>query len=67
MRHWDGQRCQRCGKQSAAYIMSMYNEQMICMACKDNETKREDYSRAQDADVDAIRQGNFNFKGIGLK
>lgn len=65
MREWDGQRCQRCYNASTGFIMSMYNEQMICAECKDSETKREDYKRAQEADESAIRQGNFNFKGIG--
>jgi len=43
----------------------MYNEQLICMDCKDIEEKRHDYKAANDADINAIRQGNFNFKGIG--
>ena len=75
MRQWDGQRCQRCFewtledcyKTSTGFIMSMYNEQMICAPCKDRETKRDDYRAAADADDAAIRQGNFNFRGIGLK
>ena len=67
MREWDGQRCQRCYKVTSGFIMSMYNIQMICEECKSRETKRDDYRSAQEADEVAIRQGNFNFKGIGLK
>ena len=60
--------CDRCGKSTEGItIMSMFNEQVICMTCKDKETKREDYKNAQDADNSEIKNGNFNFKGIGLK
>lgn len=47
--------------------MSMYNEQLICMECKDKETKRGDYDKAVEADHKEIRKGNYNFKGIGFK
>jgi hypothetical protein len=36
------------------------------MDCKEKETKRADYKDASDADKNAIRNGNYNFKGIGL-
>ena len=48
-------------------IMSMYNEQVICPQCKEKERQRPDYREAVEADLDAIRHGNRNFKGIGLK
>lgn len=57
--------CQRCGKETICTIMSMYSTAEICMDCKDKETKRPDYKAAVDADVAAIKQGNYNFKGIG--
>lgn len=59
--------CERCDQPTNGItIMSMYNEQIICRTCKDNERKREDYSKAVEADNEEIRKGNFNFKGIGL-
>ena len=66
MRDWDGH-CQRCGKETNCHIMSMFNTQEICLECKEKEEKRDDYKRAVDADVGAIRRGNFNFPGIGRK
>lgn len=58
--------CDRCGqKTNGVTIMSMYNEDIICMACKENEKKRADYKDAQDADIAEIKNGNYNFKGIG--
>lgn len=58
--------CDRCGKELTVRIMSMYNEDVICMECKAAETRRPDYAAAVKADDDEIRKGNFNFKGIGL-
>ena len=60
-------RCDRCGGSlDGGRIMSMYNEDVICMACKEKERKRTDYRDAVEADNAAIRRGDFNFKGIWL-
>lgn len=48
--NWNGH-CQRCWKQSASYIMSMYSQALICVDCKDAETKRDDYKQAVDRDI----------------
>ena len=59
--------CDRCGGSlDGGRIMSMYNEDCICMSCKEKERKRPDYKQAQDADIEAIRAGDYNFSGIGL-
>ena len=47
--------------------MSIFNEQVICMVCKEKERQRPDYREAVEAELDAVRHGNRNFKGIGLK
>jgi hypothetical protein len=60
-------RCERCFELTNVTIMSMFNTQTICMICKDAETKRADYRQAVDAETTAIKQGNFNYKGIGEK
>ena len=60
--------CDRCGhKTNGVTIMSMYNEDVICMSCKDAEKKKDDYKKAVDADIAEIKKGNYNFKGIGYK
>jgi hypothetical protein len=64
-REWNGT-CQRCYEKVSGHIMSMFNMQLICLDCSDKETKRDDFSKAQDADAEAINQGDYNFKGIGL-
>lgn len=57
--------CDRCFKETRSTIMSMFNTDVICMDCKSKERKRPEYKAAVDADCDAIRAGNYNFKGIG--
>ncbi len=60
-------RCDRCGGSlDGGRIMSMYNQDCICMSCKEKERKRPDYRQALDADIEAIHAGNYNFSGIGL-
>jgi hypothetical protein len=47
--------------------MSMFNEDCICMACKDTETKKDNYAEAVQADHEEIKKGNYNFGGIGYE
>ena len=57
--------CDRCGGSlDEGRIMSMFNEQAICMLCKEKERKRPDYAQAVEADHEQIRKGNYNYKGI---
>lgn len=61
--------CDRCGTslKEKARIMSMYNDDCLCLDCKDKERERPDYKDATDADNAEIKKGNYNFPGIGLK
>lgn len=59
--------CDRCGGSlSGGRIMSMFNEDCICMDCQRKETERPDYAEAREAEHAAVKSGNRNFKGIGL-
>ncbi len=59
--------CDRCGNSlEKGRTMSMYNTDCICMDCKNEERKREDYEKAIEAEHAEIKKGNYNFKGIGL-
>jgi hypothetical protein len=61
-------RCDRCGRSlESGRIMSMYNDDVICMDCKEEEMKKENYNDAVQADIEAIRKGDYNFKGIGYE
>lgn len=67
-RFFTQQICDRCGGSlTQGRTMSMYNEDCICMECKTKERQREDYSIARDTEHEEVKNGNLNFKGIGLK
>jgi len=61
------QRCDRCHGETYSTIMSMFNTELLCDSCKKEERARPDYHEAVEADCAAIRAGNYNFPGIGLK
>ena len=46
---------------------NVHVEDCICMKCKDEETKHKDYNKARDREIEEVRKGNYNFKGIGFK
>lgn len=58
--------CDRCGAELTARIQSMYNEDLICMDCKQKETERADYREAVEAENEAVKRGERNFKGKGF-
>jgi hypothetical protein len=58
--------CDRCHKESGGSIGSMFNMEQICFECKDKEQKHPDYERAAKVEADHVRQGDYNFRGVGL-
>ncbi len=57
--------CDRCGRSlKEGRIMSMFNQDCLCLDCKEKERKDKDYRLAEEADREAIKKGNFNFPGI---
>ncbi|MBT3273401.1 MAG: gamma-glutamylcyclotransferase [Spirochaetales bacterium] len=64
-RFFSQKNCDRCGRDlKQGRIMSMFNEDCICLECSDKEKTDKDYKKAVDADNEQIKQGNYNFKGI---
>jgi hypothetical protein len=58
--------CDRCGGSlDGGRTMSMFNEACICLECSKKERQRQDYNKAVEAEHEQIKQGNYNFKGIG--
>jgi recombinational DNA repair protein (RecF pathway) len=57
--------CERCGTQTTTTTMSRFNTETICMSCEEREKKHPLYKKAQEAELKAVQQGNFNFPGIG--
>jgi hypothetical protein len=58
-------KCKRCGSESRITTMSMFNTDVICTECKENERKHPRYEEACLRDNEEIRKGNYNFEGIG--
>ena len=57
--------CDRCyGPLDGGRIMSMFNEDCICMKCKEAEHQDSEYKKAVEADHNEIRKGNYNYKGL---
>ena len=45
----------------------MFNTDIICPECKELETQDPRYEEARQAELNALRKGKLNFKGIGWK
>ena len=59
--------CDRCKKENAKLLfLSAFNEENICISCKEKEEKHTLYKDALRAARKALEEGNFDFKGIGL-
>lgn len=56
--------CDRCGGPTKGITtMSIFNQDIICMTCKAEEKKDPEYKAAQKAEIEAIRNGDTNYKG----
>ena len=58
-------KCDRCGRDVIAYMMSFFNEDKCCLACLDKERKHPRFKLAHAAEVAACERGDFNFPGVG--
>lgn len=57
--------CDRCGQQLGVHTTSMFNFDTLCMPCKDKEKLHPDYEKAREAERQAIKNGDYNYVGIG--
>ncbi len=57
--------CDRCHKPTDVTIMSMFNTDTLCLDCKEAEEQDPRYEAARQAEAEACRRGDFNFRGIG--
>ena len=58
-------KCQRCGGDATSSTMSRFNTQMICEPCEERERKHPRYAAAARAELEQVKAGNYNFKGVG--
>lgn len=56
--------CDRCGKILKTRIMSKMNTDTICMACLEEERQHPLYKEASDAELEAVKRGNYNYQGL---
>ncbi len=57
--------CDRCGKPTGGTTtMGIFNEDVICTPCKEEEKKDPDYEAACLAEQQAVSRGDYNFKGV---
>ena len=59
-------KCDRCEKKTNMFRMSFFNLDMICESCIVKEKAHKDYKKAVSTEIEEVRKGNYNFKGIGL-
>jgi hypothetical protein len=59
-------RCNRCNKEVSFVTMSIFNTQDICGNCLKKEESHPQFFKARETENQEVRNGNFNFKGIGL-
>ena len=58
--------CDRCFKKTTITTGSYFNLQRICLECEKAEKKNPRYEEARRVENDHVRNGNYNFEGIGL-
>ncbi len=57
-------KCDRCGGSTDnTTTMSMFNTDVICMKCKEDEKKDPEYKAASKAESEAYKKGIRDFKG----
>ncbi len=57
--------CDRCQVKTLSTIMSFFNQDVLCMDCKDKEKAHPRYAEAVKAEFEACNSGDYNFPGIG--
>ena len=57
--------CDRCGRETGSYTMSMFSTEEICLDCKDREMQHPDYEEARRVESEAVKRGDFHFPGVG--
>ena len=57
--------CNRCGKPlDGGRRMSRFNTDCLCLECADKERSDPEYEKAVQTELEEIKKGNYNYKGI---
>lgn len=57
--------CQRCGKETNRFRMSMFNTDECCPECIAKEQEHPLYKTARETERNEVLNGNYNFAGVG--
>ncbi len=59
--------CDRChaSLEGKSRQMSKFNTDCLCPKCTAEERQHPDYRKAADAEMEAVRHGDYNFPGVG--
>jgi hypothetical protein len=58
--------CERCGERDCALSVSYMNTDQVCLDCNADERRAPGYEAAKAAEIEAVRNGDYNFPGVGL-
>jgi hypothetical protein len=58
--------CDRCFKETGGTTGSYFNTDTICFACREKEEQHPMFEEARRVELEAVKGGNYNFRGIGL-
>ena len=58
--------CERCKEDSSEFFVSLFNSDVICSKCTKEEQKHKKYKEAVRVQLSHLKQGDLEFKGIGL-
>jgi len=58
-------KCERCGTIHTSLTFSFFNMDMICFNCSDLGRSHPKYLEAREAELEALKRGDYNFPGIG--
>lgn len=58
--------CDRCGKETFGTTGSYFNTETICFDCRDLEEAHPLFEEARRVETEQVKNGNYNFPGIGL-
>lgn len=60
-------KCDRCGEETLGTTGSYFNTETICLdKCAPAERAHSKFNEARRIETEAVRNGDFNFPGIGL-
>jgi hypothetical protein len=57
--------CDRCKRTTPVHSTSWFNTDTLCPECKAAERQHPDFARAQEAEIEACKRGDYNFPGVG--